>query len=142
MAKQTKVTIYARNLRFEGDGQLKTTPEEETTTPLPSTAGADGLDAGTVTLYVSQVYYDTPGVKIDLTGGKGQKGGAGQDGTNGVSVSSYCVYYTDGRCGASCDMQLDTGYYLAPAGQYVTWIGCGDGWGNSTWPTSGTDARR
>jgi len=139
--KQTNVTIYARNLRFEGDGQLKTTPEEETTTPLPSTAGVDGLNAGNVTLYVSQVYYDTPGVKIDLTGGKGQKGGAGQDGTNGVSVSSYCVYYQDGRCGASCDMALDTGYYLAPAGQTVTWIGCGDGWGDSTWPTSGTDAK-
>jgi hypothetical protein len=139
--KQTNVTIYARNLRFEGDGQLKTTPEEETTTPLPSIAGVTGLNAGTVTLYVSQVYYDTPGVKIDLTGGKGQKGGAGQDGADGVSVSSsYCVYYQDGRCGASCDMVLDTGYYLAPAGQTVTWIGCGDGWGDSTWPTSGTNA--
>jgi hypothetical protein len=84
--KQTDVTIYARNLRFEGAGQLKTTPDEITTLPNQFQTGANGLKAGNVTLRVSNVYYDAPGLKIDLTGGKGQPGGAGQEGTDGVSV--------------------------------------------------------
>lgn len=132
--KQTDVTIYARTLSFEGSGLLKTTPEEKLTAPAQFQNGMDGLKAGDVTLNISQTYYETAGPKIDLTGGRGQPGGAGQDGTNGVSVSNY--YYK-----VSCNYYLDSGSYTAPSGQYITWYECGGGNGTSTWPTSGTHAR-
>jgi len=136
--KQTDVTIYARTLLFEGPGLLKTTPEEKLTTPAQFQNGVDGLKAGNVRLNISQIYYETAGPKIDLTGGRGQPGGAGQDGTDGVSVN---IYYNYGNFCVSCNHYLDWGYYCPSSGQYVTWTECGGGNGNSTWPTSGTNAR-
>ena len=142
--KQTDVSISARELRFEQDGQIKTTPHEITTSPgftlsggLP---GVDGLRAGNVTLNVGNLYSETADAKLDLTGGKGQPGGPGEDGVNGVSL---------GTCWSGktvCDSG-DCSTYTAPAGwcliywaHYFDGIFTMDG-GEGGWPTSGTDAK-
>jgi hypothetical protein len=132
--KQTDVTIYARYVRFEDDGQLKTTPEEITTTPGLSANGVDGLKAGDVTLNVSFLYYDAPGLKFDLTGGKGQPGGPGQHGTDGADISLYWTSF-------KCEYYLDNATYYAPAGEYITYAECGGGHGTTMWPGNGTNAK-
>jgi hypothetical protein len=90
--KQSQVSIWARELLFEGDGQIKTTPHEKLTSKGSNgnggIAGDDGLPAGNVALHVGDLSEDAPALRFDLTGGQGQPGGPGQHGSNGSSVST------------------------------------------------------
>ncbi|MBE7501109.1 MAG: hypothetical protein HS113_12520 [Verrucomicrobiales bacterium] len=91
--KQTQVTLQARELIFEGAGQIKTTPEERTQSAGINAAGglngADGLPAGHLTLQIGALHTDGPGVRFDLTGGAGQPGGPGEHGAAGASIDTY-----------------------------------------------------
>jgi hypothetical protein len=137
--KQTDLTIYARELRFEGAGQIKTTPEEITTSPgtgltggLP---GADGLRAGNVTLHIGTLSSDAPGLKFELAGGRGQQGGPGQDGIDGwdnpnawnnaTVFHALTGYHT---------------YWASPPWSIISYDFNNDRWGTAVWPGDGTDA--
>jgi hypothetical protein len=121
----TNVTIHAKELVFEGDGQINTSPDGNgvpASRPADTFSGADGLDAGSVTLWADTVVNNPSKHSFDMTGGKGQDAGKGQNGVDGASMSivlprsvrafwdehghSYtlkpgeeCVYY-DGNKGA------------------------------------------
>jgi hypothetical protein len=137
--KQTDVTIRARELRFEGGGQIKTTPQETTTLPGTSISGVDGLRAGNVSLYIGSLYTETGGTKFDLSGGKGQPGGPGQDGVGGTQLAeawNSAEYCSLGSCRT----------YTAPSPYLITYAysdGFVPSWsdGTSTWPSNGTDAK-
>lgn len=103
--KQTAVSLSARELVFEGDGQIQTTPEEQTqsagTNNGGGIAGVDGLPGGNIFLEVGEIVADGPGVRFDLTGGQGQPGGPGQHGANGSSIAtswSSVRYCDSGIC--------------------------------------------
>lgn len=148
--KQTKVSIYARELRFEGNGKIVTTPEEK---PLPATDatgptqpganGVNGLPAGSVDVFV-QAYSDATGnsdPKFVLTGGKGQAAGKGKHGVDGTSLA----WWWNGQFHASldCVFWTDHAYYTPPEGWYVTrWRGFNGSIVNGVteWPGDGTSA--
>lgn len=137
--KQTDVAITARELRFEGDGQLKTTPEEDTTLPeTTSKNGVDGLPAGNVTLNIGSLYTETAGVKFDLTGGRGQPGGPGEHGANGWENPYHWSKVTVSDSGSSTT-------YTAPSGSYIIYYDyqsiLHSEKGDKTWPGDGTDAK-
>ncbi len=133
--KQTDVTIYARELRFEGDGRIITRPEEITTSPGSDNTGGllgkDGLKAGNVTLHIGALSSDALGLRFDLTGGSGQQGGPGENGADGYDnpngwTSVVCHDYT---------------YYYPPQGYLVIYAyGSCEG-GIDKWPGNGTDAK-
>ena len=97
--KSTQVKIYARELRFEGDGSTNgliiTTGSEDFTFPVPATGpdltqkgsdGANGVSAGSVDVFVQQ-FNDATGntkPKVVLTGGKGQAAGKGKHDGDGT----------------------------------------------------------
>jgi hypothetical protein len=143
--KHTNVIIYARQLRFEGDGQLTTTPEEVVTSPGQlqdgtGIDGKDGLNAGDVTLNIGSFYSERQETVIDLTGGRGQPGGPGTQGVDGASVQTCWPGQKVCDSGA-CST------YTAPAGwcliywYYDCWGIPGGSDGETGWPTSGTDAK-
>ncbi len=87
---QTHVTIHARELRFEGDGLLDTTPKSEWTTPravvwadddfigFPGSPGHNGGDAD---VFVERFHADpAPAIRFVLRGGAGGSPGEGRDG--------------------------------------------------------------
>jgi hypothetical protein len=87
---QTHVSIHARELRFEGDGVINTTPrarrlqppgvvwEDDRTVGYPGDPGHDGGDAD---VFVERFHADpTPAVRFVLRGGEGGPGGEGRDG--------------------------------------------------------------
>ncbi len=87
---QTHVTIYARELRFERNGRVDTTPVRRRDTPLAVT-WADGLAAGRngdpghpggdVDVFVHQVISDaSTSQRFVLRGGEGGPPGPGRDG--------------------------------------------------------------
>lgn len=142
--KQTQVLIRARELVFEGEGAIKTTPEERLTAAGANAngglAGVDGLPAGNVTLELGTVLVDGPGLRFDLTGGRGQPGGPGQDGAPGSTVntrwssvrfcdSGICKTHTPGNG------YVITYYYYTFAGATVKEAG------TKSRPTDGTDAK-
>jgi len=140
LLKQTDVTIYARQLRFEGDGQLKTTPEEILTSPgqLQDGTGKDGnagLKAGNVTLHIGSFYNGTPNLVLDLTGGKGQPGGPGTHGTDGYSVA---ICWSSYKC---TEVGFDSETMYASPGECITYGECDNNHsGVNTWPGNGTRA--
>lgn len=149
--KGTQVKIYARELRFEGGGQLITTPNEQFAPPTdatgpnaPGSNGANGDPAGSVDIFVEK-YIDASGngnAKFVLTGGKGQDAGKGRHGADGTSVSgiSSRSYRTDSTC--------DARTYVSQNGYMITYFEMvGDPFvadrvlfGSKTFPTSGQDA--
>jgi hypothetical protein len=143
--KQTDVTIWARELIFEDDGQISTTPEERLSPAgvdanggLP---GVDGLPAGNLTLKVgSLVNRSSSTPLLDARGGRGQPGGPGAHGADGASVSTYWSSYR------VCDTGLCK-THTAPAGYYITYwyytfagITVSEG-GTKTRPGNGTSAK-
>jgi hypothetical protein len=87
---ETHVTIYARELRFEGGGQIDTTPtarrllpsgvvwEDGRTVGYPGDPGHDG---GDVDVFVGSFHSDpAPTVRFVLRGGAGGAAGEGRDG--------------------------------------------------------------
>jgi predicted nucleic acid-binding Zn-ribbon protein len=116
--KQTAVTITARELVFEGEGMLKTTPEERISSPGETASGGadgkDGLPAGDVVLNIGALITSSDRPVLDLTGGRGQQGGPGQHGSPGASVSPYwpSVRWCDsGACKT----------HTPPSGTYITY---------------------
>lgn len=93
---QTHVTIHARELRFEGDGRIETTPRPRTL-QLPGAtwednrnAGFDGIpghDGGDVDVFVEKFVSDsTTSQRFVLRGGAGGAPGEGRNGVNETDV--------------------------------------------------------
>ena len=142
--KQTAVTIWARELVFEGEGSIKTTPEERLQSAGANSngglAGVDGLPAGAITLHIGSLISDTADLTFDLSGGRGQPGGPGQHGAPGSSVTSL------GRSKRVCDSGICK-THTAPSGTSITYwyytfagITVTEG-GTKTRPGNGRDAR-
>jgi hypothetical protein len=94
--KATDVSIYSREIRFEGSSYINTSARQEDIIPdaaksptVPGIDGADGINAGNINFWVGT--YDSPSTNVDLVsiGGKGQAAGKGQHGSNGSSVDTY-----------------------------------------------------
>ncbi len=145
--KETDVTLWAQELRFESNGVIKTTPEEMTQSAgvnggggLP---GEDGLPAGNITLNIGKLTTDNTNsreVRFDLTGGRGQPGGPGEHGVDGSSISTTWSSFR------FCDSGIcDT--YTAPSGSaivywYYTIAGATvSKGGTDAWPGDGTNAK-
>ncbi|MCL2328355.1 MAG: InlB B-repeat-containing protein [Bacteroidetes bacterium] len=103
--KQTNVTIYAKELVFEGaNASINTTPEM--LLGSEDKDGVHGANAGNITLYIKECLYPSPAVRFICNGGKGQdvyssnvdvlrkpgNGGNGGRVTSTVDVSAFCVY--------------------------------------------------
>lgn len=88
---QTAVTIYARELRFEGvDAKIDTTPRSLTTRPAQFALGAHGLKAGDITIHAEHFTSTPEGlIRLVLNGGTGQSGGEGRQGLSGVDKTIY-----------------------------------------------------
>jgi len=146
---QTNVTINAQELSFEGaTAQIKTTPIEKSSKPNAGLPGEDGSKAGNVTLNISQFTADDAAQsvnRLDLTGGKGQAGGDGKDGTAGARMPSYGnrMEWTDS--GIRFGKTAPAGYHIIYKVAYCT---CAMGipikafsHGNPQgWPSDGTSA--
>lgn len=142
--KQSQVTIRARELHFEGDGQIKTTPEEKLSSKGSDGNGGkpgdDGLPAGNLVLEVGSMDEDAPGLRFDLTGGHGQPGGPGAHGSAGSSVStrwSSVKFCDSGICKTHTPASgyTITYYYYTFAGATVSKKG------TTSWPGNGTPAK-
>ncbi|MDY6833776.1 MAG: PKD domain-containing protein [Chloroflexota bacterium] len=94
---QTNVTIYARTLRFEGDGCINTTPRSLTHRPAQFAPGKQGLKAGDVSLFIEDCI-SAPGYtgkRLIMRGGAGQDGGKGQRGAAGQDLPAFIEEYPD-----------------------------------------------
>jgi predicted nucleic acid-binding Zn-ribbon protein len=138
--KQTAVTIWARELVFEGEGLIQTTPEERLQAAGAGAAGVDGLPAGPVTLNIGTLLSDTAGLNFDLSGGRGQPGGPGQHGSPGSSVTSL------GTSKRVCDSGICKTHNAASGARITYWyytftgITVAEG-GTKTRPGDGTHAK-
>jgi hypothetical protein len=93
---QTRVTIHARELRFEADGRIETTPRTRTLQPAGATwednrtAGIDGIPghpAGDVDLFIERFVADsTTPTRFVMRGGNGGPAGQGRHGRNETDV--------------------------------------------------------
>jgi hypothetical protein len=90
---QTHVGIHARELRFEGDGRIETTPKPRARRPTGANFfndnlsvgfnGDPGHDGGNVEVFVERFFSDaTTTTRFVLRGGEGGKPGEGRDGIN------------------------------------------------------------
>ena len=87
---QTHVSIHARELRFEGDGLIDTTPKPRVKKPAPvawednltrGNPGDPGHKGGDVDVLVERFHADpTPAVRFILRGGNGGPAGEGRNG--------------------------------------------------------------
>jgi hypothetical protein len=84
---QTDISIYARDLRFEGAmACIDSTPQSLTTRPAQFANGMHGLKAGNILVQAEHYTSDPLGpTRFILNGGNGQPGGLGQDGGTGIS---------------------------------------------------------
>ncbi len=130
---QTSVTIYARQLRFEGTTAcIDTTPRSLSVAASGTgAAGVHGIQAGSMTLYVESVYSEgnRPN-RLILQGGNGQAPGPGTHGADGQSFTPL----------TSCAQPI-----LWPNMMYISWDGnyCkAAGYSNAAHPNpmSGKDA--
>ncbi len=151
---QTDVTIHAKTLRFEDDpdagvwASIDTTPLDTILVPDPTADGAPGLKAGDIRLYLQRIEAE-PGLepRFILRGGKGQRSGPGEQGTNGddmptIPDSSMWEYCWNSP---ACDEDLVVGakycldqYCFSPAPWPLYWGGWTSGSGPCTvWPGDG-----
>lgn len=87
---QTHVTIHARELRFEGNGSIDTTPRSQWTKPRAVTwadddfigfPGSPGHHGGDADIFVERFHADpSPSARFVLRGGDGGPAGEGRDG--------------------------------------------------------------
>lgn len=140
--KQADVTIHARELVFEGEGSLQTTPEERTSGRSgTSEAGSDGLDAGDVTLWVSSIVAEGSATRLDLRGGQGEPGGPGAhggDGKDSISGWSSVEVCDSGACKTH---NAGSGYRIIYWKYELAGIKVDEGGTENGEPESGTDAR-
>ena len=143
--KQTDVTIWARELIFENEGSLTTTPEER----LQSAGvddngglqGVDGLPAGNITLNISRIIDRGAGVVLlDAKGGRGQPGGPGRHGEKGSSVETVWSSFRFSDSGIGKTHYPDEGYYITYWWYTLAGITADEG-GTKTWPGDGTSAK-
>jgi len=97
--RQTNVTIYAKELVFEGAGSINTSPVELSTPSATGANGAKGENAGNITLYIKDFKQSSPQVRFISIGGKGQNtqqaartpgnGGDGGTLTSTIDVSAF-----------------------------------------------------
>ncbi len=145
--KGTDIKIYARELRFEGNGQIKTTGEESPvrgydayeSEPGQIEAGEDGVDgmsAGSVDVYAGSIVKLSSNSPIfDLSGSKGQDAGRGKHGEDGTMLEC--------RTGLLEFQSFFTLFYNTPEGFCVTSARYTNGdyiFGTADVPTDGKDA--
>jgi hypothetical protein len=85
----TDVEIYARLLRFENAGAIKTTPFSVEAKASKRDEGLKGQNAGDVHLYVEKIETSGPGQRIIARGGNGQPAREGIPGEKGHSVTKW-----------------------------------------------------
>ncbi|MEP7337932.1 MAG: hypothetical protein ABI977_09320 [Acidobacteriota bacterium] len=103
---QTNLTIFARELAFEADGKITTTPVGWETNAAPSDGtnpgsdGNNGESGGSITLNFSMLTLpqNDTAIRFDLTGGTGQQPGAGasKDGANLATWDGNAFFKSDG----------------------------------------------
>ncbi|MCC7376717.1 MAG: hypothetical protein IT581_18805, partial [Verrucomicrobiales bacterium] len=144
--KQTHVTIRARTLRFEGAGQIITTPAQITKLPVDATGpeggsnGDNGTPAGRVDLLVEN-YSDAgdgPTLRFMLMGANGQDAGRGKHGANGRSVPSW-PKVTFNTPASNYVYQPTDGYEVTYVNR-SSWYGSSVLSGAVDLPTAGSDA--
>ena len=94
---QTAITIHARELRFEGDGRIETTPRARVRRPPGAVweddlyfghSGDPGHSGGEVNAYIERFFSDaTTSTRFVLRGGDGGPAGEGRDGRSELSVN-------------------------------------------------------
>ncbi|MEK6626646.1 MAG: hypothetical protein AABY86_16885, partial [Bdellovibrionota bacterium] len=103
---QTDVIIRAKNLFFEGDTKIDTSPRPFHIPVSKFQNGKNGLDAGNFEIYVESIvssHLTTTAKRFVSTGGQGQNAGPGQAGFDGSDASTrsnpICVMgYPDKKC--------------------------------------------
>lgn len=93
---QTKVTIHARELRFEGDGRIETTPRPRVQRPagavwednlFSGNNGDAGHPGGDINVFVERFFSDaTTTTRLITRGGDGGPAGEGRDGRSELTV--------------------------------------------------------
>lgn len=119
---QTNVVIHAQKVIFKGKGKIITTPIEKSELPQLKQDGADGLDAGDITLLAREIESESDlKIVLEAKGGKGQPAGPGVDGARGRNAKIvkrpnyfynkyyHCVYRGI-RAGESCSKKKDEGW--------------------------------
>jgi hypothetical protein len=114
------VTIHARELRFEGEGCIDTTPKPRTRVPLDAvwednlfvgSNGDPGNDGGDVDILVERFFSDpTTRVRLVMQGGDGVRAGDGRDGRDEATIGAGTPDWLKlmGRAGNSvCDFTED-----------------------------------
>lgn len=102
---QSEVIIRARELRFEGDGRIVTTPVARTLRP-PGAVWGDNLtvgnpgyaghNGGDIQVHVERMFAgDGTDVRFVLRGGDGGPGGEGRDGRSGAEVEFRSADWTN-----------------------------------------------
>ena len=130
---ETHVTIYARELRFEGGGLIDTTPQARRFLPAGAVwedgrtigyPGDPGHDGGDADVYVQTFYSDpTPSTRFVLRGGTGGAAGEGRDGVFEGNGNFSDIY------NAADTNQADLVYYsnwtnlMARAENYICGVG-------------------
>lgn len=102
---QTEVVIRARELHFEGEGRIDTTPLARTARPAGAVwgdnlsvgnPGYSGHDGGDVTVHVERFFSsDNTSNRFVLGGGDGGPGGEGRDGRNGEEIEFGSADWTN-----------------------------------------------
>ncbi len=158
----TDLSIYARKLIFEKDGQIVTTPRSVTLQAIKRVDGHKGQDAGSVHLYVQQVEAPGETVRILTGGGKGQAAKAGKAGTNGESLQAWNghsetwngwnrMWIGNGTCGLNWSTEVEGhkpvyvqiglwSEYNAKTG-LRGWLKGDNDQGAKRWPGDGTDPK-
>lgn len=100
--KGTNVTIHAKELYFEGTGQIDTTPDDIDLDAMNYTSlitaaklnsdidelprgenGANGFHAGSITTVIREFFNSSSNTNFVMSGGKGQNAGSGLNNENG-----------------------------------------------------------
>ncbi len=99
---ECEVTVFARQIEFEGDGCIDTSPApwelahaKDAYGKTPGANGADGRAGGKVTIYARDVYAPAGSKRVITDGGNGQGAGKGLDGQDGKSASAALSWIGD-----------------------------------------------
>ncbi|MFC7338033.1 hypothetical protein ACFQY0_12645 [Haloferula chungangensis] len=140
--KQTDVTVFARELVFEGEGSITTTPQEKTSIPAgTSVLGDDGLPAGDIDLRVANIVAEGNSPRFDLTGGQGEPGSYGDHGGDGQDTIDGWTSVTVEDWPLSKTHNAGTGYRIIYWKYTAAGIKVKEGGTASGKPTSGGDAK-
>lgn len=122
---QTNVTIYARELVFEDDGYINTTPRKTLGPQTGTTPAIPGVKAGTITLHINK-YVSTPMVRLIQIGGDGQDGGQVKAGDAANGGDLYATLEVDaysdrsgGLGGKFPQIDLLPAIYKGTPGQFI-----------------------